>query len=85
MVALFDKYVLRTLALIVAFVLCSASAAAQKKHNFNPAKFEADLEQFIASVVVVSGSLGCGFLGVFGGFLVFLFSVFLICNYNIMV
>ena len=39
MVALFDKYVLRTLALIVAFVLFSASAAAQKKHNFNPAKF----------------------------------------------
>lgn len=30
MVALFDKYVLRTLALIVAFVLFSASAAAQK-------------------------------------------------------
>ena len=51
MVALFDKYVLRTLALVVAFVLCSASAAAQKKHNFNPAKFEADLEQFIASEV----------------------------------
>lgn len=30
MVALFDKYVLRTLALIVAFVLFSASAATQK-------------------------------------------------------
>lgn len=61
MVALFDKYVLRTLALVVAFVLCSASAAAQKKHNFNPAKFEADLEQFIASEVGLTPSEASAF------------------------
>lgn len=51
MVAPFEKYVRRTLTLVVFFMLCGTSVVAQKKNNFDPVKFETDLEQFIASEV----------------------------------
>lgn len=65
MVALFDKYVLRTLTLVVFFMLCGTSVVAQKKNNFDPVKFETDLEQFIASEVGLTPGEASAFFPVY--------------------
>lgn len=41
------KYISFKILLIFVILLCSISICAQKKHKFDPAKFQADLEHFI--------------------------------------
>lgn len=51
MIALFCKNVRSVFVFLAIAVFCSQPVNAQKKRAFDPVKFEADLEKFIASEV----------------------------------
>ena len=63
--ALFDKKVRKVLMLLVVACMCSLSVVAQKKQPFDPAKFEADLEKFIASEVKLTPTESSAFFPVY--------------------
>ena len=51
MIALFNKNVRSVFVFLAIAVFCSQPVNAQKERAFDPVKFEADLEKFIASEV----------------------------------
>lgn len=65
MMTLFNKNVRSTFVLLAMAVLCSLPVNVQKKQAFDPVKFEADLEKFIASEVKLTTAEASAFFPVY--------------------
>lgn len=65
MIALFNKNVRSVFVFLAIAVFCSQPVNAQKKQAFDPVKFEADLEKFIASEVELTPAEASEFFPVY--------------------